>query len=47
MGEIWGQVIFGLVNLEFAIGADSGIAILVILNGLRLIRFKLPFYAAY
>jgi len=37
--------IFGLVNLEFAIGADSGIAILVILNGLRLIRFKLPFYA--
>jgi len=33
---------FGLAGLEFAIGADSGVAILVILNGLRLIRFKLP-----
>lgn len=36
--------IFGLAGLEFAIGADSGVAILVILNGLRLIRFKLPAY---
>ncbi len=35
--------VFGLASLEFAIGADSGVAILVILNGLRLIRFKLPF----
>lgn len=34
--------ILGLASLEFAIGADSGVAILVILNGLRLIRFKLP-----
>lgn len=34
--------VFGLASLEFAIGADSGVAILVILNGLRLIRFKLP-----
>lgn len=34
--------VFGLVGLEFAIGADSGVAILVILNGLRLTRFKLP-----
>lgn len=33
---------FGLAGLEFAIGADSGMAILVIFNGLRLIRFKLP-----
>ncbi len=36
--------VFGLAGLEFAIGADSGIAILVILNGLRLMRFKLPAY---
>ena len=35
--------VFGLASLEFAIGADSGVAILVILNGLRLMRFKLPF----
>ncbi len=34
--------VFGLTGLEFAIGADSGVAILVILNGLRLIRFELP-----
>ena len=32
--------IFGLAHLEFAIAADSGIAILVTLNGLRLIGFK-------
>lgn len=31
--------IFGFTHLEFAIGADSGMAILVILNGLRLFRF--------
>jgi Cd2+/Zn2+-exporting ATPase len=37
--------VFGLAGLEFAIGADSGVAILVILNGLRLIRFKLPMSA--
>lgn len=36
--------VLGLAGLEFAIGADSGVAILVILNGLRLIRFKLPVY---
>ena len=38
--------VFGLARLEFAIGADSGVAILVILNGLRLIRFKLPVHIA-
>lgn len=30
--------LFGLVHLEWAIGADSGVAILVILNSLRLFR---------
>lgn len=34
--------IFGLTTLEYAIGADSGMAILVIFNGLRLHRLKLP-----
>lgn len=38
--------VLGLARLEFAIGADSGVAILVILNGLRLLRFKLPLYTA-
>ncbi len=32
--------IFGLTTLEYAIGADSGMAILVIFNGLRLLRLK-------
>ena len=31
--------LFGFTHLEYAIGADSGMAILVILNGLRLFRF--------
>ena len=31
---------FGITHLEFAIGADSGVAILVILNSLRLFRFE-------
>ena len=35
--------VFGLASLEFAIGADSGVAILVILNGLRLMRLKSSF----
>ncbi len=30
--------LFGFVHLEYAIGADSGMAILVILNGLRLFK---------
>lgn len=30
--------LFGMVDLEYAIGADSGMAILVILNGLRLFK---------
>ncbi len=32
--------LFGFAHLEFAIGADSGIAILVILNSLRLFHFE-------
>ena len=32
--------VFGFTHLEFAIGADSGVAILVILNSLRLFHFK-------
>ena len=32
--------VFGFAHLEFAIGADSGIAILVILNSLKLFHFK-------
>ncbi len=32
--------IFGFARLEYAIGADSGIAILVILNSLKLFHFK-------
>ena len=32
--------LFGLVHLEWAIGADSGVAVLVILNSLRLFRFE-------
>jgi len=31
--------LFGFTHLEYAIGADSGMALLVILNGLRLFRF--------
>lgn len=38
--------ILGLTTLEYAIGADSGMAILVIFNGLRLIRLKLPMRAS-
>ena len=33
-----GLALFGFTHLEYAIGADSGMAILVILNGLRLFR---------
>ncbi len=33
------SALFGVTHLEFAIGADSGMAILVILNSLRLFRF--------
>ena len=32
--------VFGFAHLEYAIGADSGIAILVILNSLRLFHFE-------
>lgn len=32
--------LFGFTHLEFAIGADSGVAILVILNSLRLFHFE-------
>ncbi len=32
--------VFGLTSLEFAIGADSGVAILVILNSLRLFKIN-------
>ncbi len=32
--------LFGFAHLEFAIGADSGVAILVILNSLRLFSFR-------
>ena len=32
--------VFGFTRLEYAIGADSGIAILVILNSLKLFNFK-------
>lgn len=32
--------LFGFTHLEFAIGADSGVAILVILNSLRLFHFN-------
>ncbi len=32
------MALFGIVHLEWAIGADSGVAILVILNSLRLFR---------
>ena len=32
--------LFGLVHLEWAIGADSGVAILVILNSLRLFKYE-------
>ncbi len=32
--------LFGFTHLEYAIGADSGVAILVILNGLRLFHAK-------
>ncbi|VAW11976.1 Lead, cadmium, zinc and mercury transporting ATPase; Copper-translocating P-type ATPase [hydrothermal vent metagenome] len=32
--------LFGFAHLEFAIGADSGVAILVILNSLRLFHFE-------
>jgi len=32
--------IFGFTRLEYAIGADSGVAILVILNSLKLFHFK-------
>lgn len=32
--------LFGFTHLEFAVGADSGVAILVILNSLRLFHFQ-------
>ena len=32
--------LFGFTHLEFAIGADSGMAFLVIINGLRLFHYK-------
>jgi Cd2+/Zn2+-exporting ATPase len=32
--------IFGLTRLEFAIGAGSGVAILIILNSLKLFELK-------
>ena len=34
------SAVFGFAHLEYAIGADSGIAILVILNSLKLFNFK-------
>ena len=34
------MAVFGFAHLEYAIGADSGIAILVILNSLKLFRFE-------